>query len=164
MSDLVFLDTSAKVLFFVFLFLFGIVVGSFLNVLIFRIPLKEDIAVERSHCMHCGHVLQWYELIPLFLTCDEIQQKLSAKLLDDEGNPIPEAGKRGKPATDSQGNIIWQRLIKQQIHEFVEKQSDRDLKISMNQSWKQKEQERATKREALQSRYGAFLVGKGDVC
>ena len=93
-----------------------------------------------------------YELIPLYLTCDEIQQKLSAKLLDDEGNPIPEAGKRGKPATDSQGNIIWQRLIKQQIHEFVEKQSDRDLKISMNQSWKQKEQERATKREALQSR------------
>ncbi len=66
MSDLIFLETSAKVLFFVFLFLFGIVVGSFLNVLIFRIPLKEDIAVERSHCMHCGHVLQWYELIPLF--------------------------------------------------------------------------------------------------
>lgn len=93
-----------------------------------------------------------YELIPLYLTCDEIQQKLSAKQLDDKGNPIPEAGKRGKPATDSQGNIIWQRLIKQEIHEFVEKQSDRDLKISMYQSWKQKEQERATKREALQSR------------
>lgn len=93
-----------------------------------------------------------YELIPLFLTCEEIQQNLSVKLLDDEGNPIPEAGKRGKPATDSQGNTIWKRLIKQQIHDYVEKQSDKDLKISMYQSGKQKEEERATKREALQSR------------
>ena len=93
-----------------------------------------------------------YELIPLFLTCDEIQQNLSAKLLDAEGNPIPEAGKRGKPATDSQGNTIWKRRIKQQIFDYVEKQSDRDLKISMNQSWRQKEEERAAKREALQSR------------
>ena len=93
-----------------------------------------------------------YELIPLFLTCDEIQQNLSAKLLDAEGNPIPEAGKRGKPATDSQGNTIWKRRIKQQIFDYVEKQSDRDLKISMNQSWKQKEEERAAKREALYSR------------
>lgn len=93
-----------------------------------------------------------YELIPLFLTCDEIQQNLSAKLLDDEGNPIPEAGKRGKPATDSQGNTIWKRFIKQQIQDYVEKQSDRDLMISMNQSWKQKDEERATKREALQKR------------
>ena len=66
MSDFYYMETHIVVLFFVFLFLFGIVVGSFLNVLIFRIPLKEDIAVERSHCMHCGHVLQWYELIPLF--------------------------------------------------------------------------------------------------
>lgn len=93
-----------------------------------------------------------YELIPLYLTCEEIQQKLSAKLLNDVGNPIPVTGKRGKPAKDSQGNIIWQRLIKQQINDYVEKQSDKDLKISMSQSWKQKEAERATKREALQSR------------
>ena len=93
-----------------------------------------------------------FELIPLFLTCDDIKQKLSAKLLDDEGNPIPEAGKRGKPTTDSQGNIIWKRLIKQQIQDYVDKQSDKDLKISMNQSWKQKDEERAIKREALKSR------------
>lgn len=47
-------------------FMFGLVIGSFLNVCIYRIPLGQNIAVERSHCMKCGHVLQWYELIPLF--------------------------------------------------------------------------------------------------
>lgn len=66
MSDLLLLGTNGIIVLFVLLFLFGIVIGSFLNVLIYRIPLKEDIAVERSHCMHCGHVLSWYELIPLF--------------------------------------------------------------------------------------------------
>ena len=93
-----------------------------------------------------------YELIPLFLTSDEIQERLSAKLLDENGNPIPEAGKKGKPATDSQGNVIWQRIIKQEIKNYVESLSDKDLKISMNQSWKQKNEERAAKREAMQSR------------
>ncbi len=48
------------------IFVLGLLIGSFLNVCIYRIPLKEDIAIERSHCMKCGHVLQWYELIPLF--------------------------------------------------------------------------------------------------
>ncbi len=47
------------------IFLYGIVIGSFVNVCIYRIPLKEDIVKERSHCMSCGHILQWYELIPL---------------------------------------------------------------------------------------------------
>lgn len=47
-------------------FLIGITIGSFLNVCIFRIPLKQEIAIERSHCMSCGHYLKWYELIPLF--------------------------------------------------------------------------------------------------
>ena len=66
MADFLYIGTNAIVLLFVMLFLVGIIVGSFLNVLIFRIPLHEDIAIERSHCMHCGHVLAWYELIPLF--------------------------------------------------------------------------------------------------
>lgn len=46
-------------------FLYGIVIGSFLNVCIYRIPLKESVAGERSHCMSCGHTLHWYELIPI---------------------------------------------------------------------------------------------------
>lgn len=59
-------QSQILIMFYILVTLFGIVIGSFLNVCIFRIPLKEDIALERSHCMHCGHVLSWYELIPLF--------------------------------------------------------------------------------------------------
>ena len=47
-------------------FLFGIVIGSFLNVCIFRIPEGEDISRPRSHCMTCGYVLKWYDLVPVF--------------------------------------------------------------------------------------------------
>ena len=57
---------NAVILVTVMVFILGLLIGSFLNVCIYRIPLKEDIAVERSHCMKCGHVLSWYELIPLF--------------------------------------------------------------------------------------------------
>ncbi len=66
MADFTMLGTNGTIVLFVMVGLLGIVIGSFLNVCIYRIPKKEDIAVERSHCMHCGHVLQWYELIPLF--------------------------------------------------------------------------------------------------
>ena len=46
--------------------LYGIVIGSFVNVLILRVPLKESVTIERSHCMSCGHTLAWYDLFPLF--------------------------------------------------------------------------------------------------
>lgn len=48
------------------IFLYGIIIGSFLNVCIYRIPKKENIATTRSHCMSCGYGLKWYDLIPLF--------------------------------------------------------------------------------------------------
>ena len=67
----------------------GLLVGSFLNVVILRLPRRMEgewkrdarevleqpelydppppgIVVERSHCPHCGHQLSWYENIPLF--------------------------------------------------------------------------------------------------
>lgn len=50
---------------YVMLFLFGIVIGSFLNVWIFREPKKESL-LANSHCMQCGYKLRWYDLIPLF--------------------------------------------------------------------------------------------------
>lgn len=50
---------------YIIIFLYGIIIGSFLNVLIYRIPEKENIATKRSHCMACGHKLQWYDLVPL---------------------------------------------------------------------------------------------------
>lgn len=47
-------------------FLFGVEIGSFLNVCIYRIPKHEDIVKTSSHCMTCGHKLSWLDLIPLF--------------------------------------------------------------------------------------------------
>lgn len=46
--------------------IFGLCIGSFLNVCIYRIPKHEDIVKLPSHCMSCGRQLKWYELIPVF--------------------------------------------------------------------------------------------------
>ena len=51
---------------YVFVFLYGIVIGSFLNVCMIRIPKGESIVSEGSHCVKCGYRLKWYDLIPLF--------------------------------------------------------------------------------------------------
>lgn len=48
------------------IFLYGIIIGSFLNVCIYRLPKKENIVTTRSHCMSCGCQLRWYDLVPLF--------------------------------------------------------------------------------------------------
>lgn len=47
------------------LFLLGLCVGSFLNVVIARVPYGESIVRPRSRCPKCGHQLSWYENIPL---------------------------------------------------------------------------------------------------
>lgn len=48
------------------IFIFGITIGSFLNVCIYRIPRGETVVTTPSHCMTCGHKLSWFELLPLF--------------------------------------------------------------------------------------------------
>ncbi len=45
------------------IFFLGTAVGSFLNTLVLRLG-KEEIR-GRSHCPHCGKILEWFELIPL---------------------------------------------------------------------------------------------------
>jgi len=40
-------------------------IGSFLNVCIYRIPRKEDIVFTPSHCMNCGSRVKWYDLVPV---------------------------------------------------------------------------------------------------
>ena len=45
--------------------LLGACVGSFCNVLIYRIPREEEFVRTPSHCMTCGHQLKWYELVPV---------------------------------------------------------------------------------------------------
>jgi leader peptidase (prepilin peptidase)/N-methyltransferase len=43
----------------------GLVVGSFLNVCIFRLPRGESVAWPGSHCTTCQRDLAWYENIPV---------------------------------------------------------------------------------------------------
>ena len=50
----------------VFVFIFGIVIGSFLNVVIYRIPKGESIAYPASKCQSCQTPLKWYHNIPIF--------------------------------------------------------------------------------------------------
>ncbi|MBI3366149.1 prepilin peptidase [Candidatus Roizmanbacteria bacterium] len=49
---------------YLFLFIFGASIGSFLNVLIDRLPNDESI-MGRSHCDHCKRKLAWNDLIPI---------------------------------------------------------------------------------------------------
>ncbi|TFZ40675.1 prepilin peptidase [Soehngenia longivitae] len=47
------------------IFLFGLAIGSFTNVLIYRLPREESIVFPGSHCPNCNHELMWYDNIPL---------------------------------------------------------------------------------------------------
>jgi leader peptidase (prepilin peptidase) / N-methyltransferase len=50
----------------VFIFVFGLIIGSFLNVCILRIPGERSIVVGSSSCMDCGARLTVIDLVPLF--------------------------------------------------------------------------------------------------
>ena len=52
-------------LFYLLWTLLGLCVGSFCNVLIFRLPKGEEFVKTPSHCMACGHRLRWFELVPV---------------------------------------------------------------------------------------------------
>lgn len=52
-------------LFYLLWTLLGLCVGSFCNVLIFRLPRGEEFVKTPSHCMACGHRLRWFELVPV---------------------------------------------------------------------------------------------------
>jgi len=43
----------------------GLAIGSFLNVVAARVPLKRSIVSPASACMSCGHELSWYENVPV---------------------------------------------------------------------------------------------------
>ncbi|OIQ58214.1 type 4 prepilin-like protein leader peptide-processing enzyme [Moorella thermoacetica] len=46
-------------------FIMGLLGGSFLNVVIYRLPRGETVILGRSHCPTCGITLNWYDLVPV---------------------------------------------------------------------------------------------------
>lgn len=49
----------------VLMFILGTILGSFYNVVGYRMPKGESIVFPSSHCTKCGHKLKFYELIPI---------------------------------------------------------------------------------------------------
>ena len=47
------------------IFILGLLIGSFLNVLIYRLPRHESFVMSSSHCTNCGNPIKWYDLIPV---------------------------------------------------------------------------------------------------
>jgi len=76
---------TLTIMLYIIVFLYGIVIGSFLNVCIYRIPEQQDIVKVRSHCMSCGYQLKWYDNIPLLSyiclkgKCRKCKTKLSVQ-------------------------------------------------------------------------------------
>lgn len=57
---------NLDLLFIIYAGIFGLLVGSFSNVLIWRLPRKESIAFPPSHCPKCDHALSPLDLVPVF--------------------------------------------------------------------------------------------------
>ncbi len=49
----------------IFIFTAGAVIGSFLNVIIYRLPRGESIIFPGSRCPNCGHPIKWYDNVPI---------------------------------------------------------------------------------------------------
>lgn len=49
-----------------FVFILGLIVGSFTNVLIYRLPKEESPVFPASHCPQCGHPIAFYDNVPVF--------------------------------------------------------------------------------------------------
>ncbi len=54
---------------YIFVFIFGACIGSFLNVCIYRLPIGESLIKRNSHCMTCGTEIRKRDLIPIISWC-----------------------------------------------------------------------------------------------
>lgn len=80
-----FTELPFKLVFLTIIFLFGICIGSFLNVVIIRLPNNESLIKRSSHCMTCGTKIRPIDLIPVFSwlflrgKCHSCGNKISAR-------------------------------------------------------------------------------------
>ena len=51
---------------FLWLIVFGACIGSFLNVLVYRLPRGKSLVHPPSHCPACGCSIRWYDNVPVF--------------------------------------------------------------------------------------------------
>lgn len=49
----------------IFITFIGFTFGSFMNVLVYRVPRSKSLLTARSYCPHCKHVISWYHNIPV---------------------------------------------------------------------------------------------------
>lgn len=49
-----------------FAFVFGLMIGSFLNVVIYRVPKRESVVFPNSHCPNCNTAIKPFDNIPVF--------------------------------------------------------------------------------------------------
>ena len=68
-----------------FYIILGSIFGSFLNMLIYRLPREESILISRSHCINCNHKLGFFDLVPILSylallgKCRYCQKKISPR-------------------------------------------------------------------------------------
>lgn len=56
----------AYIILYTIIFSFGMIIGSFLNVCIYRLPREESLIKTSSHCVRCNTKIKRYDLIPIF--------------------------------------------------------------------------------------------------
>jgi leader peptidase (prepilin peptidase)/N-methyltransferase len=72
---------------YVFSLLFGLALGSFLNVVIYRLPRRESLVRPGSHCPACQSAIRWYDNVPVVSwlvlqgRCRDCGQRISPRYL-----------------------------------------------------------------------------------
>lgn len=61
-----FLDIKAYLISYLIISFFGLSIGSFLNVCIYRLPRNESLVKRSSHCVKCGEKIHFYDMVPVF--------------------------------------------------------------------------------------------------
>ncbi len=60
------LELIMCIIIYLIVFCFGMIIGSFLNVCIYRLPKNESLIKRSSHCMTCGEKIRARDLVPIF--------------------------------------------------------------------------------------------------